>query len=98
QSRLRCLAAGSLRFVAMRAAGRAVGRWGSFAVGSVASAAVIGLVYAWLVAGLAIPVMLVFIAFMTVNAFRNVSYNTLTSMVPAPAERARFMSIQSAVQ
>jgi Na+/melibiose symporter-like transporter len=41
---------------------------------------------------------LVFIAFMTVNAFRNVSYNTLTSKVPEQAERARFMSIQSTVQ
>ena len=29
---------------------------------------------------------------------RNVAYNTLTSKVPEPAERARFMSFQSAVQ
>ena len=30
--------------------------------------------------------------------FRNVAYNTLTSRVPLPAERARFTSMQSAVQ
>src|SRR5262249_28331209 len=85
-------------FVAMRFAGRSVDRWGSFRVGSVSSVAVILLVYFWLVVGLAIPIMAVFIAFMTVNAFRNVAYNTLTSKGPAPGERARFMSIQSTVQ
>jgi hypothetical protein len=31
-------------------------------------------------------------------SFRNVAYNALTTKVPGPAERARFMSIQSAVQ
>lgn len=92
------LVAGVFSFAAMRVAGRSVDRWGSFAIGSVSSVAVIVLVYLWLVAGLAIPIMAVFIAFMTVNAFRNVAYNTLTSKVPAPPERARFMSIQSTVQ
>src|SRR5262249_12764062 len=73
------LVAGMFSFAAMRVAGRSVDRWGSFAVGSVSSVAVIALIYLWLVAGLAIPIMAVFIAFMTVNAFRNVAYNTLTS-------------------
>ncbi len=31
-------------------------------------------------------------------SFRNVACNTLTSKVPRPAERARFMSLQSCVQ
>jgi len=35
---------------------------------------------------------------MLAMAFRNVSYNTLTTRVPHSGERARFMSIQSAVQ
>jgi len=45
-----------------------------------------------------IPVALVFIGFMASTGFRNVALNTLTSRVPLPVERARFMSIQSAAQ
>ena len=45
-----------------------------------------------------LPVAGIFIAFMLAMSFRNVSYNTLTSRVPQSNERARFMSIQSAVQ
>jgi predicted MFS family arabinose efflux permease len=45
-----------------------------------------------------LPVLGVFIAFMLGNSTRNVAMNTLTSRVPSPAERARFMSVQSAVQ
>jgi predicted MFS family arabinose efflux permease len=40
----------------------------------------------------------VFALFMVANSFRNVSLTTLASRVPAPEERARFMSAQSAVQ
>jgi MFS family permease len=36
--------------------------------------------------------------FMTATAIRNVSINALTSRVPQPHERARFMSLQSAMQ
>lgn len=43
-------------------------------------------------------VLLVFVGFMFSSAFRNVAYNTLTTKVPAPRERARFMSLQSAIQ
>ena len=46
----------------------------------------------------AFPVMAIFVLFMLAMAFRNVSYNTLTSKVPLPDERARFGSIQSSVQ
>ncbi len=44
------------------------------------------------------PVIGIFIVFMLAMGFRNVAYNTLTSKVPRSDERARFMSIQSAVQ
>jgi Na+/melibiose symporter-like transporter len=40
----------------------------------------------------------IFILFFLSMAFRNVAYQALTSKVPRPHERARFMSIQSAVQ
>jgi hypothetical protein len=45
-----------------------------------------------------IPVIVIFIGFMTANPTRVVAINALTSRVPAPEERARFMSMQSAVQ
>ena len=41
---------------------------------------------------------LFFVWFMMAMAARNVPYNTLTTRVPGPTERARFQSIQSAVQ
>jgi predicted MFS family arabinose efflux permease len=44
------------------------------------------------------PVVALFIVFMSAMAIRNVSMGTLSSRVPEPHERARFMSIQSAVQ
>jgi predicted MFS family arabinose efflux permease len=46
----------------------------------------------------AFPVMAIFVLFMLAMAFRNVAYNTLTSKVPRPPERARFGSLQSSVQ
>jgi predicted MFS family arabinose efflux permease len=45
-----------------------------------------------------LPIYLLFVTFMLAMSFRNVSYSTLTSKVPGPAERARFMSLQSGVQ
>jgi predicted MFS family arabinose efflux permease len=91
--------AGAFSFLSMRVAGRAVDRWGSFKVGSLSSLAVMWLVWTWFIGNPTfLPVMAVFILFMVLNAFRNVSYNTLTSKVPRPAERARFMSMQSMVQ
>jgi predicted MFS family arabinose efflux permease len=46
-----------------------------------------------------LPCMFVlFATFMFSNGVRNVAYTTLTTRVPAPEERARFMSLQSAVQ
>jgi predicted MFS family arabinose efflux permease len=42
--------------------------------------------------------MAIFVGWMLGSAFRNVAYNTLTSKVPLPDERARFSSVQSAVQ
>jgi Na+-driven multidrug efflux pump len=39
-----------------------------------------------------------FVGFMLSNSLRNVPHSTLTSRVPSSRERARFQSIQSAVQ
>jgi predicted MFS family arabinose efflux permease len=45
-----------------------------------------------------LPTTLIFVGFMVANAFRQVPINTLTTRVPRPEERARFLSLQSAVQ
>jgi predicted MFS family arabinose efflux permease len=45
-----------------------------------------------------IPVLVMFVGFMLGNSVRMVGLQTLTSKIPAPVERGRFMSGQSAVQ
>jgi predicted MFS family arabinose efflux permease len=45
-----------------------------------------------------LSVMFVFVAFMATGTFRIIPMQTLSSRVPAPNERARFMSSQSATQ
>jgi predicted MFS family arabinose efflux permease len=93
------LVGGAFSFFALRVVGALVDRHGSFRIGTLGCIALIGLCYLWFVApppGL--PVMPMFVIFMLSMSLRNVPYNTLTSRVPRPAERARFMSIQSAIQ
>ena len=93
------LSGGTVSFFALRLVGRLVDRYGSFKVGTVGSALVLGVMYSgFAMVPPPIPIVAVFVLFMTAMSFRNVAYNTLTSKVPSPAERARFMSLQSAVQ
>jgi len=90
---------GALSFGTMRLAGWLTDRHGSPAVAAGSS---IGFI-AVLIAGFAhpvtsIPVMVIFVGFMIANGFRAVPMQALSSRVPEPRERARFMSAQSAVQ
>lgn len=93
------LVGGIFNFVVTRMAGGLVDRFGAplvAGVGTVVFAVVLGIGF---VPPLPlIPVMAVFVSFMVAGALRGVAYNTLSSKVPAPHERARFMSTQSAVQ
>jgi predicted MFS family arabinose efflux permease len=93
---------GVASFFATQLGGRLVDRFGSFRVGTVGTALVMAVVFteyylpwdwapSWLVVAS-------FVCFMLANGLRNVSYNTLASKVPAPEVRARFQSLQSAVQ
>lgn len=100
------LAGGIVSFFVTRATGRQVDRLGATKVATVGSLGFATVT--WL--GFArtdllpfetalLPCMFgLFIAFMFTNGVRNVAYSTLTTRVPAPDERARFMSLQSAVQ
>lgn len=93
------LVGGVLSFVAMRAVGWMVDRYGSFRMGTLGTLWFGSVVYFGFIAPLsAIPTTVLFVAFMLSNSFRGVPMSTLTSRVPSPRERARFMSIQSAVQ
>jgi predicted MFS family arabinose efflux permease len=93
------LVGGSVSYVAMRIVGFYVDRVGAAltaSAGTVMLVAVLASTFVYEVAWL--PVMGIFVTFMTAMALRNVSLNALSSRVPLPHERARFMSLQSAVQ
>lgn len=90
---------GLVSFATLRPIGWLVDRIGPFRVGT--SGVLLLSVVTWLGfvrADPRVPVLLIFVLFMLCNGLRNVSYNTLTSRVPAPEERARFMSLQSMIQ
>ena len=90
---------GIVSFFSTQAAGRLIDRYGSFRVGTFGTAMLVfAIVSGFVMVPPLFPVAGIFIAFMLAMSFRNVSYNTLTTKVPQGAERARFMSIQSAVQ
>ena len=90
---------GVVSFIATQTAGPLIDRYGSFRVGSFGTAALIAVVFGGFVLSPPLfPVIGIFVGMMFSLGFRNVAYNTLTSKVPRSDERARFMSIQSAVQ
>jgi predicted MFS family arabinose efflux permease len=93
------MAGGLASFFSMRVAGWFVDRRGSVPV------AVVGTLMILIVISLGfvfekplIPVVSIFMLFMIGNSTRVVALNALTTRVPPPAERGRFMSAQSAVQ
>jgi predicted MFS family arabinose efflux permease len=93
------LVGGALSFGTMRLAGYLTDRYDPATVAAGGSAAFIAIMLVgFIYPVLWIPVMFIFVGFMISGSFRFVPMQTLTSRVPLPAERARFMSAQSAVQ
>lgn len=93
------LAGGVASLFTLQLAGRLVDRFGSFNVGTGGSAGFALVVWAFFWPTNAfVPPVLGFILMMTFLGARNVAYTTLTTKVPGPSERARFQSLQSAVQ
>jgi len=93
------LAGGVASFVSVRLVGGAVDRFGSTPVATAGTA----LVTACLLVGFVpdhpvVPIMLLFVAFMSTASLRGVPMQTLASKLPAPHERAQYMSLQSACQ
>lgn len=93
------LVGGAVSFAAMRGVGALVDRYGSARVATIGTLFVSVVMYMGFVrVPPLVPVMGIFVLLMLGSAFRNVAYNTLTTKVPAADERARFSSVQSAVQ
>jgi predicted MFS family arabinose efflux permease len=93
------LAGGVVSFLTVRYGGRLVDRFGSFRIGTVGAVEIMLVQLGYLVlASHALHVIGWYVLFMLGLGLRNVSYNTLTTKVPSPRERARFLSIQSSVQ
>ncbi len=93
------LIGGGVSVVLTPLVGRLVDRIGSLRTGTIGSLLLIGIVYyTFYNEPHGVPILPWFVGFFIAMAFRNVSYNTLTTKVPDPQYRARFMSIQSAVQ
>jgi len=92
-------AGGVLSFITLRVVGKLVDRFGSFRVGTVGSLLMFFAVWVIFIdVPPHPPVLLLFLFLLLGLSVRNIAYSTLTSKVPGPAERARFMSFQSAVQ
>ena len=90
---------GAASFLTMRIVGPLVDRFGSTIIAAVGTIALMGITWVGFIdASPNLSVLWLFIGFFIAMAFRNVAYNTLTSKVPEASERARFLSIQSAVQ
>jgi predicted MFS family arabinose efflux permease len=90
---------GCVSFFSMRLAGWSVDRWGAPSVVSVGTALVVTVIgLGFLGERSLLPVLGVFVGFMLANSTRIVALNALTTRVPPAADRARFMSLQSAVQ
>jgi predicted MFS family arabinose efflux permease len=89
---------GMFSFVGMRLVGRQVDRHGAAKVALIATVCVATIMLAWFVHySPAIPVVVLFVAYMLTTSIRGVAYQTVTSKVPNAQERAGYMSLQSAV-
>jgi predicted MFS family arabinose efflux permease len=90
---------GIVSFVAMRIGGSVVDRRGPVTVTTAGTLLMMAvLAVGFLPARPLVPILAVFVCFMLANSVRSVAINTLSSRVPLPTERARFMSAQSAAQ
>ncbi|MET0385554.1 MAG: MFS transporter [Polyangiales bacterium] len=92
------LAGGGCSFVVMRLMGPLVDRTGAAFTALLGTVLFVGLLAAAFVAEWQLPAALIYLTFMSSMAVRNISLGALSSRVPLAHERARFMSLQSAVQ
>lgn len=90
---------GACSFFSMRFIGRLLDRFGGVAIAAAATGVfVLNHVVAFLPERPLLPLVLVYAVMMVSNSSRNVVLSTMSSRVPRPPERARFLSTQSAAQ
>jgi predicted MFS family arabinose efflux permease len=93
------IAGGAVSFATMRLAGRLADRAGAAVTAAGATVLFVALLFATFIFPTPEPPALaLFVGLMTASSFRMVPMQALSTRVPAPAERARFMSAQSVVQ
>jgi predicted MFS family arabinose efflux permease len=91
------VAGGLVSLVTMRAAGRLADRAGAALTAAGGTALYVAVLFATFIFPVPAAAAL-FVAFMAASTFRMVPVQALSSRVPLPAERARFLSAQSVVQ
>jgi predicted MFS family arabinose efflux permease len=92
------LAGGVASFIAVRLMGPLIDRFGAAFTAWIGTILFVTLVGSAFVAEWPLPTLLIYVGFMTGMALRNMSLSALSTRVPRSHERARFMSLQSAVQ
>lgn len=90
---------GLVSFFSMRGVGRLVDRLGSTLMASIGTLFFLGVLAAGLLSGrMLLPMVAFFVLYMVAQSTRAVSMSAVTTRVPYPHERARYQSLQSAVQ
>jgi len=93
------VAGGLVSFASMRAAGRLADRVGAALTTAGGTALFVAVLFAAFISpGSSPPALALFVGFMATSTLRMIPMHALASRVPEPEERARFMSVQSAVQ
>jgi predicted MFS family arabinose efflux permease len=93
------MAGGVTALVVLQLAGRAADRTGVVPITLVGTALMtVAVTCGFAVSPPLLPIMLVFSMFMASGSLRGMSIQALATRLPAPDERARYMSLQSAVQ
>lgn len=90
---------GLFSFFSMRGVGRLVDRLGSPLMAGVGTLVLLGVQAAGFLTGrMLLPMGAFFVLYMVAQSTRSVAMSTVTTRVPRPHERARYQSLQSAVQ
>jgi predicted MFS family arabinose efflux permease len=93
------LVGGLFSLASMRLTGPLVDKIGAFRVGTAGTLfMLVMLYYSFVDERHLLPAMAIYATFMVSTALRNIPFQTLSSQVPRPNERASYMSIQSSIQ
>lgn len=92
------LAGGAVSFVTLQISGRWMDRTTPIKVMLTGTALSIAAIALGFMGEAIVPIPIVFMLFMSSGSFRGLAQQTLATRLPAPSERAQYMSLQSALQ